>query len=261
MKAIKHDLGDFKDISILPIADLHLGDPRSDFKQIMTYIEYIKTTPNAFCILNGDLMDAAIQSSIGDTYGAALQPMEQLSQCVKLFDHIKEKILCVLPGNHEFRVYRTDGLDLTLIMCNQLGIGECYADTGAVLFIRFGKNTERGKNHNHNRPVCYTIYATHGSGGGRTEGGKVKRLADLASIVDADIYIHSHTHLPVIMKQAFYRTSPANSTVQRCDRLFVNTGSTLEYGGYAEAQSYKPGSIETPIIRLDGTRKRMTAAL
>ena len=118
MKAIKHDLGDFKEVSILPIADLHLGDPRSDFKQIMTYIEYIKTTPNAFCILNGDLMDAAIQSSIGDTYGAALQPMEQLSQCVKLFDPIKGKILCVLPGNHEFRVYRTDGLDLTLIMCS-----------------------------------------------------------------------------------------------------------------------------------------------
>ena len=32
---------------------------------------------------------------------------------------------------------------------------------------------------------------------------KAIRLADMASIVDADIYIHSHTHLPMIMKQAY----------------------------------------------------------
>ena len=42
------------------------------------------------------------------------------------------------------------------------------------------------------RQMCYTIYTTHGRGGGRKEGAKAIRLADMASIVDADIYIHSH---------------------------------------------------------------------
>lgn len=261
MKAIKHDLGDFKEVFLLPIADPHFGDPRSVFKVIQKHLEYIEKTPNAFCLLNGDLMDAAIQSSIGDTYGASLQPMEQLQQCVALFEPIKDKILYVGPGNHEMRIYRTDGIDMTRIMCDQLGIADRYAETGALLFIRFGKNTEWGKNHNHNRPVCYTAYATHGAGGGRTEGGKIKRLADLAAIVDADIYIHSHTHLPIIFKQAFYRTSPANSTIAKCERLFVNTGAALDYGGYAEGQGYKPASLDTPVIRLDGTKKRMTATL
>lgn len=257
MKAIKHDLGDFKEVSILPIADLHLGDIRSDFKKISGYLDYIKETPNAFTILNGDLMDAAIASSIGDTYGASLQPMEQLSQCVKLFEPIKEKVLAVLPGNHEERIYRQDGLDLTQIMCNQLGIGERYADTGALLFVRVGSNV---REHNE-RKVSYTIYATHGRGSGRTEGAKVKRLSDLASIVDADIYIHSHTHLPIIFKQSFFRVNMGNSSVAKVDKLFVNTGSTLDFGGYAETAGFKPASLETPIIRLDGTRKRMTAAL
>lgn len=257
MKVLKHDLGDFEEIEILPIADLHLGDIRSDYKRIMGYLDYIKEKPNAFTILNGDLMDAAIKSSIGDTYGASLQPMEQLRECVKLFEPIKGKILAVLHGNHEARIYRSDGLDLTQIMCNQLGL-DCYADTGALLFVRFGKLPDHKY---HSRPVCYTIYATHGAGGGRTEGGKVKRLSDLSAIVDADIYIHSHTHLPAIFKTAFYRVSTANSSVQICDKLFVNTGATLEYGGYGETNGYKPASLETPLIHLDGRRKRMTAIL
>lgn len=256
MKAIKIDLGDFSEVSILPIADLHLGDIRSDFKRIQGYLDLLRETPNAFTILNGDLMDAAIQSSIGDTYGATLQPMEQLSQCVKLFEPIKEKILAVLPGNHELRIYRQDGLDLTQIMCNQLGIGERYAETGALLFIRVGKST-----HDTRKKIAYTIYATHGAGGGRTEGAKIKRLSDLASIVDADIYLHSHTHLPAIFRQAYYRVNMGNSSVAKADKLFINTGAALEYGGYAETQGLKPTSLETPVIRLDGTRKRMTAAL
>lgn len=257
MKVIKHNLGDFKEIFVLPISDLHLGDPRSDFKRIMMYLDYIEHTDNAFCILNGDLMDAAIQSSIGDTYGASLQPMEQLSQCVKLFGPIAHKCLAVLPGNHEMRIYRNDGLDVTQLMCNQLGIGDLYSPTGALIFVRFG---DRPGAHHH-RPVAYTIYATHGAGGGRTIGAKAKRLEDLSAIVDADIFVHSHTHLPMIFRQAYYRTSMANSSVLRCERLFVNTAATLEYGGYAEGQGYKPASMETPIIRLDGTTHKMTAAV
>ena len=67
MKAIRCDLPYAEKIEIHPMADLHLGDNNSDFKLIMERIEYIKNTPNAYCILGGDLMDAAIASSIGDT--------------------------------------------------------------------------------------------------------------------------------------------------------------------------------------------------
>jgi hypothetical protein len=113
----------------------------------------------------------------------------------------------------------------------------------------------------HQRKQCYVIYANHGSGGGRKEGAKAIRLADMASIVDADVYIHSHTHLPMIMKQGFYRVSPQNSMVCNVTKLFVNTSSTLDYGGYGEIFEYKPNSKDTPIIYLDGTRKKADARL
>jgi len=258
MRTIKCNLGDYKEIRILPLADLHIGDPHSDFKKIQEYLSFVKDNDNVFCILNGDLMDAAIQSSIGDTYGASLQPMEQLSQCVKIFDPIRDKILAVTPGNHEQRIYKSDGLDLTQLMCNQLGIGGRYSNTSVLLFVRLGQH---GGSHYHGRPVLYTIYCVHGSGGGRTEGGKVNRLMQLGNIVDADIFIHSHTHTPAIVKTGYYRVSAANSSVQKVDKLFINTAATLEYGGYGELQSYKPNSIEMPVIVLDGTQRSIKAIL
>ena len=259
MRSIKCDLPYAEKIEIHPMADLHIGDAHSDFRGIMERIEHIKNTPNAYCILDGDLMDTAIASSVGDTYGASLQPMEQLKQCVALFEPIKDKILAVLPGNHENRVYRSDGIDLTGLMCSQLGINGRYSSTTALVFVRFGKQSGHGC-HN-NRRQLYTIYCTHGAGGGRKEGGKVNRLADLSSIVDADIYLHAHTHLPLIFKESFFRVNSAASSVTLVDKLFVNSSASLDYGGYGDAQGYKPASKRAPVIYLDGLKRDMYAQL
>lgn len=185
--------------------------------------------------------------------------MEQLKQCVKIFDPIKDKILSVLPGNHENRAYKSDGLDITELLCAQLGIPEKYSPTTALLFIRFGK--AKNNHGRENSRQLYTAYVTHGSGGGRREGGKVNRLADLAAIVDADIYIHAHTHLPLVFKESFYRVSGSNSTVALVDKLFVNTAASLNYGGYGDKQGYKPASKCYPVIYLHGTRHDMWARL
>ena len=248
MKSIRCDLPFAETIEIHPMADLHIGDLSCDYKLIMERIDYIEKTPNAYCILDGDLMDTAIASSIGDTYAANIQPMEQLRRCVEIFEPIKGKVLSVLPGNHENRVYKTDGLDITEIMCRQLGIEDRYSPTTAMLFVRFGKGAYR---HQH-RPQLYTVYATHGSGGGRREGGKVNRLADLASIADADIYIHAHTHLPLAFKESFFRVNRSGSSVELVDKLFVNTSAALNYGGYGDKAGFKPASKRAPIIYLDG---------
>lgn len=236
---------------------MHMGDSCCDFKLIQKRLDYIRDTPNAYCILNGDLMDTAIASSVGDTYAANLSPMEQLKQCVKLFEPIKDKIICITSGNHENRVYRMDGLDITELMAAQLGLSEKYTDTTALLFIRVGQQTKKRGN----RPYVYSVYVTHGNGGGRKEGGKINRLADLAAIVDADIYIMSHTHLPAIFKSAYYRSDPINSAVAKVDKLFVNTSAHLDYGGYGDRANYKPSSTDTPVIYLDGRKKEAKAIL
>jgi predicted phosphodiesterase len=249
---------DLQGAEIHIFADLHIGDRMSDFKRIVDEINYVRDTPHAYCILNGDLMDTAIAASVGDTYGANLQPMEQLKQCVALFEPIKDKILCITGGNHENRIYKQDGIDMTHLMAAQLGIPDKYTDTTALLFIRLG---EHSRYNSKGRQVCYSAYVTHGGGGGRKEGGKINRLADLAGIVDADIYIHSHTHLPAVFKGAYFRVDTSNSSVSLVDKLFVNAAAKLNYGGYGDRQGYKPASKDSPVIRLDGRRKKMTATL
>ena len=230
MKPIKIDLSkDLTEAEIVAVADYHWADPNSDHARILEDIKYIAEHDNVFCVLNGDLMDCAIASSIGDTYSSTLSPMDELRVCVELFKPLAEKgkILCILKGNHEARHYRTNGIDLTEIMARQLGIEDL----------------------------------SHGNGGGRKEGGKIQRLVDLSTIIDADIYVCGHTHLPAILKDGFARPSMANSSISYGTRLYVNTSAKLNYGGYGDTMAFKPPCLDTPIIHLNGTRKEMRATI
>lgn len=258
MKAIKVELAKtLKSIEIHTFADLHIGDTFCDMKLIKERIAEVKDKDNAYAILNGDIVNNATKTSVSDSYAEELSPMEQISRFVELFEPIKDKILCVTSGNHENRTYNKEGIDITRLCARELGVEDRYSKSGAVVFLRFGETSSR----NHNRKLRYVIYCTHGRGGGRKEGAKAVRLADMASIVDADIYIHSHTHLGMILKEAYYRTDSCNSTVTKVDKLFVNTSAALDYGGYGEEYEFKPSSTDTPIIYLSGTRKQFTARL
>lgn len=265
MKVIKIDLPrELSSMELHIFADEHLGDEHCDVKRLLQRIEYVKNTPSAYCILNGDIVDNATRTSIGDVYAQEFNPMEQLKRAVELFEPIKDKILLVTHGNHENRTYKKEGINLSYLVAAQLGLTDRYTPTSAVMFLRFGQHVHGRKEDNGSgeyRKIRYTIYALHGSGGGRKEGAKAIRLADLASIIDTDIYIHSHTHLPMVMKQAFHRIDISNSDVSIVDKLFVNTAANLNYGGYGEAGAFKPSSKDTPVIYLSGTKKSFTARL
>lgn len=258
MKPIKIDLSaDFEEIKVVPVGDYHLGDPQSDYKKIMSDLTYIKDNENVFCCVLGDVMNTAIKSSVSNCYGETLTPMEQLQECEKLFAPVRDKILCIVPGNHERRIARETSIDTTHLFAKQLGIEDRYSPTTALVFLRFGR-LEVG---NHKRKALYTIHVSHGSGGGRKEGGKIQRLVDLSGIVDADCYICGHTHLPAILKERFIRPSAANSSLTYCDKLYVNTSAKLEYGGYGDYGGFKPASTDTPIIIFSGSKKEMKAVL
>lgn len=188
MESIKIDLPKMDVAEIHTFADLHIGDKFCNKKLIQERIELVKGKKNAYAILNGDIVNNATKTSVSDSYAEELSPMEQISTFVELFEPIKDKILCITSGNHENRTYNKEGVDITRLCARQLGLEERYSKTGMVVFLRIG-----GRNKNHDTATRYVIYCNHGSGGGRKEGAKAIRLADMASIVDADI-IHSFTH-------------------------------------------------------------------
>lgn len=264
MDCIKRDLPrSLASIELHVVADIHKGDRFSDAELIRRRLEYIKATPNAYCMLNGDICNWATRQHKSDPYSETLKPMEQIQAAVDIMEPIKDKIIAVTPGNHEFRAYKTEGIDVTAIACREIGVESRYAATGALVFLRLGELTRKREDSAERGPrqASYAIYMLHGSGGGRKEGAKAIRLADMACIVDADIYIHSHTHLPMVMREGFYRTDWRNSAVSYVDKLFVNTGAALDYGGYGQAGEYKPASKETPVIYLGGREKEYRATL
>ena len=259
MKTVKVELDKSLDcLEIYTLADWHIGDKHCKMNEIKDTLNYIKDTPNAYAILNGDLMNNATKTSVSDCYAEAMKPQEQLQTLCDLIEPIKDKVLFVTQGNHEARTFKSDGIDLTAIMTKQLGIFDRYAREGGVLFLRFGDFGAKF----HHRKARYTFYITHGNGsGGKREGGKANGVCDLASIIDTDIYIHAHTHLPMVIKENFFRIDNNNSCVTETEKLFVNSASTLFYGGYGQQFKFKPANSTSPIIYLDGHRKRFSAKL
>lgn len=263
MKAIRADYPtDWPHANVYTLADLHIGDAHCNEAEVLDRVQAIADDPYGLCVCNGDLMNTALRSSVSDVYGELLSPMQQIAYLVDLLRPIKDKIIAVTTGNHEQRTYRTDGIDITRLVCRELGIEDKYAPEGVLVFLRFGTRSRHSGHVNDRNPrQWYSIYATHGSGGGRKEGAKAIRLADMAAIVDADIYIHSHTHLPMVMKQSFFRADSSNCMAKQVFKLFVNTGAAMGYGGYGQAQEFKPASTDTAHIRLDAKTKRATATL
>lgn len=258
MKAIKADASvNLKQLELLILADYHYADPHSDHDAIQREVNYVRDHENAYCVLAGDLLDCALKSSLGDVY-TNLSPMEELSAMSDLLQPISHKILAVVGGNHEARHYRTNGIDMTRLIARQIGVEDRYSPDTALVFLRFGRDADPMHRH---RPILYTIYLTHGSGGGRKEGGKIQRLADYAQIVDADIYCCGHVHLPASFKTGFARPSAANNSITYCTKLFVNCAAKLQYGGYGDTGGFKPPCIETPHILLDGEHKEMRALI
>lgn len=254
MKVIKVALPEeINEVELHIFSDEHIGDAQCDIQRLQERINYVRDTANAYCVLNGDIIDFASRTSIGDVESRKLNIMEQISKAQELFKPISNKILAITTGNHEERAYNNTGIDISAIIAEAFGISDRYSKTSAFLYVSYGANR-----HNTGANLV-TIYMTHGSGGGRKEGSKVVRLADMASIVDADIYIHSHTHLPVVMKELFYRSDYSNKSVKPVNKLFVNTAANLDYGGYGEAKEFKPASKDTPVIYISTRRSKYNA--
>lgn len=236
---------EFTHILLLPLSDLHIGDPQCNMDDFLSCRKWIEETPNAFVILNGDMMNTAIKSSVSDVYAEAMSPNEQIKLAVKLLSPIKDRILAVTSGNHEHRIYKETGVDVVDVMAQQLGVW--YAGEEALFKIRFGCKKKNGK------PIVYVIYATHGWGSGRTKGSKVNNLQDLSKIALADIYIAAHTHFMTAHHDIYLVPDQHNNNVIEMTRTFVSSGAFLNRGGYAVRKGYPPEYRGSPVLRLEGT--------
>lgn len=221
----------------------------------------IRTTDNMYCILNGDLIENATKGSVGDPYTSSA-PMDQIKAVGDLLEPIKDKILGATLGNHERRTRKNDGIDVMYFIMDRFNLTDRYDPNGILVFIRFGKHYKNYKTSSGGfRKMCYTVYATHGASSGRTVGSKANALSRLGEIVNADICIISHTHMPITFKEKSYRVDYANNTVNERVTAFINSGATLDYDGYPETLSLKPSCFDNPIAIMNGEKFKVNVLI
>lgn len=271
MRFVKNDLpATLKTLEIEIFADLHLGSKKCDFKLIQERVERVRTHENVYAVIGGDICNTATKNSKSDVYSDVLTPKEEIDRACMLFEPIKDKILGACSGNHENRILRESGYDILYSMCARLGIEHVYSNVSVLMFVRFGSTVNKGsgyvrrdgtkgdrKSIHSGRKILYTIYLTHGSGGGRTIGAKANALARRGEIIDSDIVIGGHTHQDLTFRQKSFKIDPHNCMAHEFEQVFVNASSSLDYEDYAESLGLRPTSKNCPVIILDGTEKKI----
>ena len=251
MRTITHDLGaDIDTAYIIPLSDLHIGAEFDD-KKFFGYRDWILERPNAYCVINGDVLDMATKNSIGGLYDT-LRPKEQRKLAVKYLQPLADagKILAYVDGNHEARAAKDTDEFTGELICSMLGIPSVYDPDGAFLFLNVGHDRAKGEKNR----ITYTMFMLHGWSGSRMVGGKANNLESLSKSVVADIYLASHTHTKIAFSRRTLIPDTRTKTLRWKKQLFVSAGSFLEWSGYAIRRGYSPATLGSPRIRLDGTR-------
>lgn len=255
---VMKDLIQFSLIYLIPLADFHIGASSADWGAIRGYIDWIKKRDNAFTILNGDLMNCAWKDSTPELYEDLITLDDEYDQLKTILAPIKDKILMITRGGHEEAVFRKTSTDYMAHLAHDLrpdGVPDevhrediPYRPDGGLVGIRLSKNKHRS---------VFWIYTTHGWGGARTIGAKVKKVEDLVNVAEADVYVLSHDHTQNVHR--LNKISPPRSRIsfkratywKKSRQLLVNTGGFLDYSGYIQRKGYVPQDIGTPRIRLE----------
>ncbi len=251
MNIIPVDLGNnVHKVTLYPIGDIHAGSAHHMKKEFQSIVDEIYRDDSGVVILNGDAFNNAIRTGISDIYTEKMTPEQAADYLVQILEPIKHKIIGVVQGNHEARTYKLTGIDIMKNVCYRLGIADKYSDIANIIFLSFGKSRGRDTVRN-----TFSIYHTHGTGGGRTVGSKSNNVHRLAQVVQADIYIHSHTHTPLVFKENYIVSNCGNKGIKEVSRMFINTNAYEGFGGYGEALKLPPSNREPIRITLTADKR------
>jgi hypothetical protein len=256
---------EFRELILLPISDVHYGNPLFSKHHLLREIRFISETPNAYTILNGDLCESALRTSKGEIYRQVGTPQDQRDWIIEKFYPIRDKILGMTLGNHEARILNDVGIDICQDIAKALGVP--YRAAGMFNKISFGD----GNNRVAGKPYVYWTYFTHGYGGARTSSAKAIKVERTSTFLHADLYGMSHDHLANIAPSNYL--IPDNRTHKEKDKdgnetgftvgkvtnhrkMLVKTNAYMKWGGYSETFGYPPVDLESPVIRFQGEGKR-----
>lgn len=236
------------------IADLHYGARNFIQKEWDLFIEKVKKDDDALVVIAGDLMNNAIKSSKSSVYDDVCSPSEQKQWLTEQLSPIADKIVCGVPGNHEYRSVREVDLNPLYDVFCKLGIEDRFRENGCFCVIRFitDENGERLKRSNKVVNPSYSLFVTHG------KGSKNKLLNFATTIEGVDLIVSGHIHESDSLPKAKLLFDTHNNTVVTKPYNVLVLPSWLEYGDYALRDLYSPTAIPEVVATLSAHGKRIT---
>lgn len=231
-----------EEITIYPIADVHLGAVEHCADAWDDFIKKLYAS-NAYVILVGDLLNNVLRSTgFSNPYDEAMRPSAAKRAMVKYLEPIRDRILCVVTGNHERRTNREADQDITYDICSKLDLEDLYRENIAYMAIGVGQRPSEDK------AVCNYVFAvTHGAGGGIYTGAAVNRDERFGNVIDGlDCLVTGHVHKGFITKPAKVVIDPRNNQVIMRHYVVVSCVPWLNYCGYAAQKMLLPAQACDP---------------
>lgn len=239
-----------QEAKLIPVGDIHLGDPSCDTKLLEGTIDYIKNSKDTISIGMGDYMNCATTTSVSDTYLSKMTPQQEYNAILEYLTPIKHKLVGLLIGNHEWRVWKESGVNLVKTLAKDLEIP--YLGWAVFLKVSVGTNPDPRRNQS------YVIYATHGNSSAWTPEGKIRAVRRLAEGFNADVYLMGHLHDVAVEIDERLAVDKRLKCTKRKKSYYVITGHFLDYqDSYAEMKAMKPSKKGVPKIKLYGDRYDM----
>ena len=234
---------EIESMEVFPIGDVHDGEKWNDIELVKSFVQYVADKPNRYVILNGDLFNNAIKTSVSDIYDEEHGPEDQILSLVNVLRPIRSRILAMGTGNHEERTCILTGIDPSRYAAVRLGIEDRYSDNPFMLFVSVGQS--HNATASRTKKQVYKIFVQHGYGGGKKNGSKLNTLNDSDRIIaDADLYIMGHTHTPIANVGSVFICDIQNKTLNRINKYYLMHNAYLWFGGYGLRQGFSPAAKE-----------------
>jgi hypothetical protein len=226
-------------------ADWHKGEKGFNQPELEKALKDAEKDPHTRIIVGGDFGNFVTPGSVGEMDEQTATADEQIDYCVDVLRPVRDKIWCILDGNHPARVKKGGGVRPGHRIARELGIPDRYSiDTGYVV-VRMG-HRENGK------PWVYSLYVKHGAGGGTTTGGKAAEVERGANVRLAHVFWNAHLHGKILFDDVLTVPDFRQNKLVQWRRLYMRTASFLDYPGYAEEKGYRMCPLGSPELLLSG---------
>jgi len=212
-------------LRVYAIGDVHVGSPNYDSNAVRKKLRIIQDDPCGVLCLCGDLGNFGLRSSVSNVYQETMSPKAQIEHIYRLFDPIKDKIVAVVPGNHEERITKEVGTCPLYDLCVRWGIQDVYRENVAIIKLSFG--IHHGKQQN-----TFIGIVTHGS----TRARHKKFIAGFDGI---DFAISGHTHTPEYSPHGKIRVNNIKATALHVPYKEIVVDANMTPGGYGLKKEYE----------------------